>query len=187
MKADISLTGQFLVAMPGLRDPNFFHAVTYLCEHDEQGAMGIVINRPMSITLNTMLERLDMQASSPAVERQAVYLGGPVQQERGFVLHSTEQQWASTLTTSDEISVTVSKDILRALADDCGPKDCLVSLGYCGWSPGQLEDEIANNCWLNVPASAHIIFSVPVDQRWSAAAALLGVDVNSLHNQAGHA
>ncbi len=182
-----SLTNHFLIAMPGMQDANFSRTVTYVCEHSADGAMGIIINRPMSLRLSDMLEQLEI----PLLPKQAgvlpVYIGGPVQTDRGFVLHSGEHRWDSTLAISPEVSVTTSKDILEAIAQGQGPEHSLIALGYAGWAAGQLEEEISANAWLSGPASQDILFQLPAEQRWQAAASLLGVDLNLLSGEAGHA
>jgi putative transcriptional regulator len=181
------LTNHFLIAMPGLADPNFFHTVTYICEHSEQGAMGLVINRPMGLQLADIFEQLDIKIDDPSIIQTPVYLGGPVQGDRGFVLHDSEREWDSTLRVTEDISVTTSMDILQAIAAGEGPVHSLVTLGYAGWGAGQLEEEMAQNAWLSGPAKSDIIFTRPSDQRWQAAADLLGVDLNLLSSEAGHA
>lgn len=188
MDNQYSLLNQFVIAMPGLADPNFFHAVAYICEHNENGAMGIVINQPMPVTLGEVLRQLDIDSKQDAVNFKSVYMGGPVQQDRGFVIHSSEKGWQATKAIDERLSVTLSKDVLNAIAHGSGPHESLVSLGYCGWGPGQLETEIANNYWLTAQADPEIIFSVDPQERWSAAAALLGVDINAIISEhAGHA
>jgi len=187
MRQQNQLTNHFLIAMPGLADPNFFHTVTYLCEHSEQGAMGLVINRPMDLQLADIFEQLEIKISDPTLSQVPVYMGGPVQGDRGFVLHNTDSEWDSTLRVTDEISVTTSMDILQAIAAGQGPAHTLVTLGYAGWGAGQLEEEMAQNAWLSGPARSDIIFKRASDQRWQAAADLLGVDLNLLSSEAGHA
>jgi len=182
-----SLTNHFLIAMPGLEDPNFSRTVTYVCEHNEQGTMGIVINRPIELQLGAMLEQLDIQTHSPQTASQPIYIGGPVQTDRGFVLHDGAQQWDSTLRIAPNISVTTSRDILEAIAQGEGPDASLIALGYAGWNSGQLEQEMVDNAWLSGPANNDILFQMPSAERWQAAASLLGVDMNLLSAQAGHA
>jgi len=182
-----SLTNHFLIAMPGLQDPNFSRTVTYVCEHTEQGAMGIVINRPMDIRLGEMLDQLDIKSEDHQVLDALVYLGGPVQPERGFVLHTSGNGFDSTLTITPEISVTTSRDVLEAIASGRGPARRLIALGYAGWGSGQLEQEMSANAWLSGPADEEIIFKLPPNARWQAAADLLGVDMNLLSGEAGHA
>jgi len=187
MKSGANLTNHFLIAMPGLKDSNFFHTVTYICEHNEDGAMGIVLNRPTDLQLNDILEQLDIPASPQAAGSQTIYLGGPVQTDRGFVLHSSDREWDSTLCITPQISVTTSRDILESIAEEKGPSKTLVALGYAGWGQGQLEDELSANAWLSGPAEESIIFELPAEKRWAAAADLLGVDLNLLSGEVGHA
>lgn len=179
------LKDHFLIAMPGLVDERFRQSVTYICEHHDNGALGITINRAIDFTLGELFEQLDYQ--SDADNTVPLLLGGPVQKQRGFVLHSTEKQWETTISVSDEVCITGSKDILQAMAAEEGPQEALVALGYAGWDAGQLESEVANNSWLTVPANKHIIFNVPLEKRWTAAAAELGIDMHLLSSQAGHA
>lgn len=187
MSFTTSLTNHFLIAMPGLRDPNFSRTVTYICEHTDHGAMGIVINRPMDIRLGEVLSQLDIETDDPRVRDATVYLGGPVQPDRGFVLHTSGEPFDSTLPITPDISVTTSRDVLEAIAAGRGPQQCLVALGYAGWAGGQLEEEMSANSWLSGPADDGIIFRLPDDARWLAAAQLLGVDLNLLSGEAGHA
>lgn len=182
-----NLTNHFLIAMPGLQDSNFFHTVTYICEHNEDGAMGIVLNRPTDLQLNDILEQLDISPSPQAAGTQTVYIGGPVQTDRGFVLHSSDREWDSTLCITPQISVTTSRDILESIAEEKGPGKTFVALGYAGWGQGQLEDELSANAWLSGPAEESIIFELPAEKRWAAAADLLGVDLNLLSGEVGHA
>jgi putative transcriptional regulator len=182
------LSNHFLIAMPGLRDPNFSRTVTYLCEHSAEGAMGLVINRPMSnIHLGDMLEQLDIEAVDPEAGRTTVYQGGPVQPDRGFVLHTGGRRWDSTLEITDKISITTSRDILESIAVGEGPENVLIALGYAGWASGQLENELGANSWLSGPAETDILFRLPAESRWQAAASLLRVDLNLLSGEAGHA
>lgn len=182
-----SLTNHFLIAMPGLEDPNFARTVTYVCEHSEQGTMGIVVNRPINLRLGEMLEQLSIEITAPEAAAMPIYLGGPVQTDRGFVLHTGEDLWDSTLRINAGVNVTTSKDILEAIAHGKGPEQSLIALGYAGWSSGQLEQEMGANAWLSGPAETEIIFQLPVEERWQAAASLLGVDMNLLSGEAGHA
>jgi putative transcriptional regulator len=181
------LSHQFLIAMPTLADPNFFQTVTYITEHSVNGALGLVINRPLNLTLNQLLEHLNLSADRPELTQIPVYHGGPVQPEQGFVLHSPVGQWGSTLRVNDDIGITTSRDILQAVARGQGPEYLLVALGYAGWGPGQLEQEMADNAWLSSPFDFDILFEIPSDQRWLAAAALLGIDLNLLSSHVGHA
>ncbi len=181
------LSNHFLIAMPALADPNFFHTVTYICEHDAEGAMGVVINRPMDLSLGEVLTHMDMETVDAEAAGLPVFQGGPVQVERGFVLHEPLGNWDATLKVSDDIGITASQDVLAAIAAGKGPKRALIVLGYAGWGAGQLEREMAENAWLSGPATAGILFDTPVEKRWEAAAALLGVDLNLLSSDAGHA
>ncbi|MES9939796.1 MAG: YqgE/AlgH family protein [Candidatus Thiodiazotropha sp. 6PLUC2] len=187
MSPNTNLTNHFLIAMPQLEDPNFFHTVTYICEHSNDGAMGIVINRPMELHLADIFEQLKIPISTEKIAEQPVYTGGPVQSDRGFVLHDSDSDWASTLKVTTDISVTTSLDILEAIAAGKGPERNLVALGYASWGAGQLENEIAQNVWLSGPAETNIIFKRACKERWQAAADLLGIDLNLLSGDAGHA
>ncbi|NCA69301.1 MAG: YqgE/AlgH family protein [Sphingobacteriia bacterium] len=187
MALSTSLTNHFLIAMPGLQDPNFARTVTYVCEHTDQGAMGIVINRPIEVRLGELLDQLDIQPTSPGVNEIRVYQGGPVQTDRGFVLHTTGPSFDSTLRITSEISITTSRDVLEAIASGEGPKQILIALGYAGWGSGQLEQEMSANAWLSGPASDEVIFMLEPELRWLAAAQILGVDINLLSGEAGHA
>jgi putative transcriptional regulator len=180
-----SLKNHFLIAMPGLTDPRFSQSVTYVCEHNEGGAMGIMINQPAKLSYKELFEQL--QLNDDYNDESPLLLGGPVQKERGFVLHSSEKQWTSTLSVSDDIALTGSKDILDDIANHQGPKNILIALGYAGWDAGQLEEEIVQNSWLTVPAEKHIIFDTPLDKRWTSAAKQLGIDLALMSSQAGHA
>jgi putative transcriptional regulator len=181
------LTGHFIIAMPGLQDDNFNHTVTYICEHDETGSFGIIINQETTLTLKQIIKEMKIDTEADYDETQPVYIGGPVDQGRGFILHRPTGNWQSTLKVNDRIALTTSKDILLAIATNKGPKDSIVALGYAGWTSGQLDDEIANNTWLSCPAEEQIIFDTPPEERWKAAAQLIGVDLTLLSNDTGHA
>ncbi len=187
METETRLKNHFLIAMPQLADPNFFHTVTYICEHNQDGALGIVINRPLDISLGEVLDHMRIECEDEAIRDHNVFFGGPVQPEQGFVLHRPVGGWEATLPVTDEIGVTTSRDVLQAIARGEGPAQFLVALGYAGWGAGQLEAEIKENAWLNGPAEPKIIFEAPHGQRWEAAAALLGVDLRLLSGDAGHA
>ncbi len=187
MNGATDLTNHFLIAMPQLADPNFFHTVTYICEHNADGALGIVINRQLELTLGEVLEHMQIQTTDLEIGDRPVYLGGPVQPERGFVLHTPNGSWDSTMAITDRIGITTSRDILAAIAEGGGPDSALVALGYAGWGAGQLEQELADNAWLSGPADEQILFQHPAEERWAAAAALLGVDLNLLSGDPGHA
>lgn len=187
MNNEANFSNHFLIAMPALMDPNFYHTVTYLCEHNEKGAMGIIINRPTGLKLGEVLDQIDIKVTEENLLDQPVYMGGPVQPDRGFVIHPIGSVWDSTLQVNDQVSVTTSKDILQAIAEGEGPKETLVALGYAGWGEGQLEQEMTDNTWLSGPADTDIIFHRSVDERWRAAAKLLGVDLNLISGETGHA
>lgn len=181
-----SLRDHFLIAMPGMHGSTFAHAVTYICEHSDKGAMGIVINNAMPLLVRDIFAQMDL-IDQTGVGDQAVYAGGPVQVERGFVLHTSGTEWQSTLRISPQISLTASRDIIEALAEGRGPREFLIALGYAGWGEGQLEAEIFANSWLTLPADSNIIFTTPQEQRWTAAAQPLGIDLNLISSVAGHA
>lgn len=185
----IDLTNQFLIAMPGMVDENFAGTVVYLCEHNDKGALGLVINKPIDITLKNLFEKVELPLEREELAAQPVFFGGPVQTERGFVLHEGqgEDGYSSTLSIPGGLAMTTSKDVLEALSDGAGPKRLLVTLGCSGWSAGQLEEEIGRNGWLTVDADPAIIFDTPVDERYGRAMALLGVDPRMLSGEAGHA
>lgn len=182
-----SLRDHFLLAMPGLDTGLFSGSITYICEHGEAGAMGLVINQPLDLSLAEIFDHLDI-AVAPNFTDRTVLAGGPVQVDHGFVLHpGDEDSWDCTLRVTDRMRMTTSQDVLRAIAAGDGPTDYLIALGYAGWSAGQLEEEIASNSWLTLPADHRIIFDTPIEQRVSAAASALGVDMNLMSAQAGHA
>jgi len=187
MEQTASLTNHFIIAMPALADPNFTHTVTYICEHNEEGAMGIVINRPFGLDFGEMLDHLEITAGESVDRDQPVMAGGPVQNEHGFVLHTPVGDWDSSLEITDKLALTASSDILGAIAQGEGPARYLIALGYAGWGAGQLEEEMAANAWLSGPANARLIFEAPVEKRWSEAAAALGVDLSLLSSDVGHA
>ncbi|MGZ5236398.1 MAG: YqgE/AlgH family protein [Caldimonas sp.] len=190
----INLTNQFLLAMPGMVDEAFAGAVVYLCEHSEKGALGLVINKPIDITLKSLFEKVELSLDRDDLAELPVYFGGPVQTERGFVLHeplSDESGGGSAYNSSLRIpgglEMTTSKDVLEAISSGAGPKKVLVTLGYSGWAAGQLEEEIGRNGWINVAAEPGIIFDTPVSQRYDKALSLLGIDAGMLSSDAGHA
>ncbi len=182
-----SLTNQLLIAMPGMEDPNFSSTVTLICEHTSEGALGIVINRPLTLQLGGLLRQMDVANVSPDVALEPVLMGGPVGQERGFVLHDAEQCYENSVAVSDAIQLTLSRDVIDKLAIGEGPKQSLVAIGYAGWQAGQLEDEMLANSWLNVPASPDIVFETPFEDRWALAANKLGIDISQISPDAGHA
>ena len=185
--ASVNLTNHFLIAMPNMVDPYFARSLTLVCEHSEQGALGVVINRPIDMSLLTLFERLNIELGPRELHEMPVYFGGPVQTDRGFVLHSPAGPWNSTLAVTPNLGLTTSRDILEAVGLGNGPKRLLVTLGYSGWAAGQLEHEIKQNAWLTVPANEQIIFDLPAEERLPAAMQLLGVSYASLSDEAGHA
>ena len=196
-----SLENQLLIAMPEIGDAYFNKTVTYICEHNEEGAMGLIINLPVKLTLSDLLSQLDSDDDINTIDensriqadeyqnklQQLVLSGGPVAKQRGFVLHSTQDGWSSSLPLSDDIMITTSKDILLALGTDKAPEKFMVTLGYADWGPGQLEEELKENSWLTTPANSEILFDTPVEQRWKKSTEQLGIDVAHLSNDIGHA
>jgi len=182
------LKGHFLIAMPSLQDPNFSQSVTFICEHNDDGAFGLVINHETDATIGEVLDQLNITpvANNPYLQ-QKVFLGGPVDIERGLILHAPIGDWGSTICEHREIGITSSLDIMRAIGENTAPENFLVCLGYAGWGPGQLEQEMSQNAWLNGPADKSVIFNTPVNKRWQAAASLLGVDLSLLSSDIGHA
>ncbi len=183
----MDLTNQFLIAMPALQDPDFHRTVTYLCAHNNEGAMGIVINRPLDLNLGDVLDHMSIEVDNIQVNDMMVLQGGPVQRDRGFVIHEPAGEWDAVLTVGDDIGVATSRDILTAVAHGDGPKRAVVALGYAGWGAGQLEHEVLQNAWLSGPADSSIIFDLPYEERYESAARLLGVDLDRLSGEAGHA
>jgi putative transcriptional regulator len=182
-----SLSNQLLIAMPGMADPNFNSTVTLICEHNALGALGIVINRPMQLNLGGLFEQLSLDQADPSAAQAPVLDGGPVGRERGFVLHLPQGEFESSVEVSADIQLTLSRDILQAMAEGRGPDRSLVALGYAGWEAGQLEQEMLHNTWLTVPATPEIVFNVPFSDRWSAAANIIGVDISRISPHVGHA
>ncbi len=182
-----SLMDHFLIAMPSMGDPNFNETVTYVCKHDEEGAIGIIVNRPTDMRLEQVFEQLSLEVTVPGRAMQPVLSGGPVMPDRGFVLHLSDSTFEASFEPAGKIRVTVSQDILVQMAAGGGPDPAVVAVGYAGWDAGQLESELAANAWLSVPAEPGVIFETPFEQRWSAAAGLLGVDIHQLTSYAGHA
>ena len=181
------LTNQFLIAMPGLKDPNFERSVTYICAHNPDGAMGIVINKPLDIELGQIFKQMQIESGNSTVCRKAIFHGGPVHRDRGFILHHASRQWDSSFIVSEDICVTTSKDILEAMASGDGPEEALIALGYAGWTKGQLERELMANAWLSGPVDRNIIFNTPFEDCWQSAACHLGVDMDRLSSDIGHA
>ncbi|HEY3785554.1 MAG TPA: YqgE/AlgH family protein [Steroidobacteraceae bacterium] len=182
-----SLTNQLLIAMPSLLDPNFSQTVALICEHTDKGALGIVLNKPLPMRLSDVLTQMKLEPSTEAIAAQAVLRGGPVQSDRGFVLHRPGGQWDHTIKVSDNIQVTTSRDILAAMARGEGPLDAFIALGYAGWESGQLEREMRENAWLSMPVDARVVFELPFEERWLGAWRLMGIDVDRLSLVAGHA
>jgi len=183
-----SFKNQLLIAMPNLKDPNFFHGVTFICQHNSEGALGLVINHPLQMKLGDILEQMDISVEDEKIAKLPVFAGGPVQQERGFVLHQTsEELWESSIPVSDTLSLTTSRDILKAIAVNQGPQKFLIALGYAGWGEEQLEREIKENAWLNTQYDESVVFDTPISQRWNTAAHKMGLDINLLSTQTGHA
>jgi putative transcriptional regulator len=191
----LDLTNHFLIAMPSILDPIFGGSVVYMCEHNKNGALGVVINKPTDMSMDVLFDRINLRLeikpdtpeAMPLMFRRPVMFGGPVQVERGFVLHSAFEKFSSTLPVTADVSLTTSKDILEAVAMGNGPDQVFISLGCAGWSAGQLEQELGNNGWLTVQADPSIIFDLPVEARFTAALALLGIDPVMLNAEAGHA
>lgn len=183
----IDLTHHFLIAMPNMVDPYFAKSLTFICEHNDQGALGVVVNRPINLSLQALFERISLKLEPYELHDLPVYFGGPVQTDRGFVLHQPIGEWNSTLKVSDTLGLTTSKDILEAVGKGNGPAKMLVTLGYSGWAAGQLEHELGQNAWLSVEAGEQIIFDLPAEEKLPAAMELLGVDFASLSEEAGHA
>ncbi|MCQ9375910.1 MULTISPECIES: YqgE/AlgH family protein [unclassified Methyloversatilis] len=183
----VNLTGHFLIAMPAMADKNFARTLTLVCEHNDQGALGVIVNRPIDMSLEDLFERIELTLESPRFQGQPVYFGGPVQTDRGFVLHRPVGEWQSTIDVGNGLGLTSSRDVLQALGSEIEPDDVLVTLGYAGWQAGQIEWEMAQNAWLTVRADSGIIFDLPPEERLVAAMQLLGVDFASLSDVAGHA
>ena len=187
----LNLADHFLIAMPSMLDPVFGGTLVYLCEHNAGGALGLIVNKPTDMSMGVLFERIELKRApgqeNPRIDNQTVMFGGPVQVERGFVLHSPHGQFSSTLQVSEDVGLTTSKDVLEAAAIGRGPERMLVTLGCSGWSAGQLEEEIVRNGWLTVRADPSIMFDVPAERRFAAAMALLGIDPAMLAGVAGHA
>ena len=186
----LNLANHFLIAMPSIQDPVFGGTVVYVCEHNDKGVLGVVINKPTDMTMETLFDRVDLKLAEglrATVVDEPIMFGGPVQDDRGFVLHSPGGRYSSSLTVTDDVSFTTSIDVLEAVANGGGPARMLVSIGYAGWSPGQLEEEISRNGWLTVGADPGILFETPIEERYVAAMKLLGIDPLMLTSEAGHA
>jgi len=181
------LENQMLIAMPGMLDPNFERSVTLMCQHTVEGAIGITINRESSFTLGEIMDQLEISCRNERLRSVPVLEGGPVNRDRGFVLHTPMDGFESSLQINAEIMVTTSRDVLQSIADEQGPQRFTVALGYAGWGDGQLEDEMRQNAWLSVAADDAIVFELPLAQRWAHAVSKLGIDVSHLHDVGGHA
>jgi len=187
MATSINLTDHFLIAMPAMEDPYFAKSLIYVAEHNEQGALGVIVNRPIDMTLAALFQRIELPFESERLANLPVFFGGPVQTDRGFVLHRPLGTWQSTLAVNSEIGLTTSRDVLQSVGHAGPPSDMVITLGYSGWGSGQLEHEIAQNAWLTVPADPRILFELPYEERLPSALELLGVDLTNLAGQAGHA
>jgi len=183
----MNLSRQFLIAMPAMADPIFAKSLVFVCDHNDQGAMGVIVNRPLGMNMRTLFQQVDIELRREDVAEQEVYFGGPVQTDRGFVLHQPLGNWQSTLAVEDELGLTTSKDVLLAMGEGGGPDRMFISLGYAGWEAGQLESELGQNAWLTVDADIEVIFGLPSEQRYEAALGLLGIDMAMLSDTAGHA
>ena len=183
----MNLTDHFLIAMPAMDDPYFSRTLIYIAEHNDQGALGLIVNRPIDMDLATLFEKIEVPLESPNVGRLPVYFGGPVQTDRGFVLHRPVGNWQSTLVVTSEVGLTSSRDVLQAVGKDGQPGEIMVTLGYSGWSAGQHENELVHNAWLTVPADPRILFELPFEERLPSAMETLGIDFANLSEKAGHA
>jgi len=184
---DMNLSQHFLIAMPALEDPIFSRSLAFICEHSPEGAMGIIVNRPLGMSLSSLFEQIEIPLNRKDVVDLPVCFGGPVQTDRGFVLHNPLGNWQSTLAINDDLGLTTSKDILLAVGEGGGPEKMFVTLGYAGWEAGQLEHEVGSNTWLTVKADPKVIFELPADERYDAALKLLGIDLAMLSDETGHA
>lgn len=184
---DINLTDHFLIAMPALDDPYFSKSLIYIAEHNEQGALGIIVNRPIDMSLATLFEKIDVPLQTSELANLPIFFGGPVQTDRGFVLHRPVGEWQSTLAINQNVGLTSSRDVLQAVARDGQPREIMVTLGYSGWAAGQLESELAQNAWLTVAADPHILFDLPYEDRLPSAMEMLGINIAYLAAHAGHA
>ncbi|WP_373896782.1 YqgE/AlgH family protein [uncultured Massilia sp.] len=190
VQPQLNLANHFLIAMPSMNDPVFGGTVVYICEHNDKGVLGVVINKPTDMTMDVLFDRIDLKVAEglrASVVDEPIMFGGPVQDDRGFVLHSPGGRYSSSLSVTPDVSFTTSIDVLEAVASGTGPQRMLVSIGYAGWSPGQLEEEIARNGWLTVGADARVLFDLPIEERYTAAIRLLGIDPLMLASEAGHA
>lgn len=189
---NINLTGHILIAMPSMTDPHFSKTITLICTHNQDGAMGVVINRPIELDIANLFKQMDLEASNSSFLDSTLYFGGPVQQDRGFILHVPQQEYNATILVNDNIALTTSKDILEATAQNEGPEKILIALGYAGWTSGQLEDEMANNAWLNIDLSKkhdlhQLVFETPNEDKFDLAMHTMGLTLSNLSDVAGHA
>ncbi|MDE0925669.1 MAG: YqgE/AlgH family protein [Methylophilaceae bacterium] len=189
---NLNLTGQFLIAMPSMTDPRFSQTISFICTHNEDGAMGIVLNRPSKYNVEDLLNQIELKITPSSLLEDAIYEGGPMQTDRGFVLHMPQQEYNSTIQINDNIALTTSKDILEAAADNQAPKKMIIALGYAGWSAGQLEEEMGQNAWLNLEATEQqalqkIIFDTPANNRFKLGMDMMGLNSSNLLDVAGHA
>lgn len=187
MNQDTSLRNHLLIAMPAMQDPSFHRSVTYICEHNEHGAIGIIINRPTTLQLKYVFKQMEINVEAKEADNIPLLFGGPIQQDRGFVLHRPVGTWNASLPVTDQVAITTSQDILQAIAKGEGPDNVLVALGYAGWGAKQLEKEMMSNSWLSCQADMDLLFSTPFRRRWEESAALMGVDLNTLSGDIGHA
>lgn len=187
MTTSASFANQLLIAMPSMADPNFAHAVVYVCENQPQGSVGLIINKPSTFPMSFIFRQLNIEPMQIKLNERPILLGGPIQPERGFVIHKQAGGWSSSLVLRENVIITTSNDIIRAMAVDAGPQDSLVTLGYTGWSEHQLETEIMNDSWLVCPFSSELLYEIPFEKRWHYAGGLLGVDMNKLSSHSGHA
>ncbi|ORM52991.1 DUF179 domain-containing protein [Pantoea conspicua] len=187
----MNLQHHFLIAMPSLQDPFFKRSVVYLCEHNEEGAMGLIINKPMeNLTVEGILKKLKIPADDrdPAIKLdKPVFTGGPLAEDRGFILHSAQRTFTSSIRISDNTVITTSRDVLESIGTASQPSNVLVALGYCAWEKDQLENELMENAWLTTPANSNILFQTPISERWREAARSIGVDIHNMASDAGHA
>lgn len=187
MALSSSLANHLLIAMPTLQDPNFDHAVIYICEHNAQGAVGLIINRPMQFPLKLVFDQLQIEPLTQEKNQNPLLFGGPVQTERGFVIHRPYGTWRSSLVLGEDVTVTTSSDIIHAIAKDTGPKDAIIALGYSGWEESQLDEELYKDAWLVCPYRAEILYEVPYEERWFYAGQSIGVNMNQIYLGTGHA
>ena len=185
--ASLSLTNHFLIAMPTMEDPYFAKSLVFIAEHNDDGALGVIVNRPIDMNLATLFRKIDVPLDLGALGESPVFFGGPVQTDRGFVLHRPLGSWQSTLVVSEEIGLTTSRDVLQSLSRAENPGNMVITLGYSGWGAGQLEHELAQNAWLTVPADPRILFELPHEKKLASALLLLGIDLTNLAGHAGHA